>query len=116
MLPIREPESSVPIPKRGELGLALLYEPHIALNDQHKSVVDIIFVHGLNGDIIGTWTHQNGTCWPKDHLPHSIPGARIFSYGYDSRIFFSKSESEYRDFALGLLRDLHHLEQNTVGG
>ena len=114
MLPISEPETSVPAPKRGELGLALLSESDIAHDENHKSAVDIIFVHGLNGDIVGTWTHDNGTCWPKALLPQAIPSARIFSYGYDSQIFFSRSESEYRDFALGLLRDLHHLERATV--
>ena len=114
MQPIKKPESSVPAPKRGELGLILLYDPNTAQDDRHKCTVDIVFVHGLNGDVLRTWTHDNGTCWPKYLLPDSIPHARIFSYGYDSRVFFSKSESEYRDFALGLLRDLHHLKQNTV--
>jgi hypothetical protein len=110
-----EPEAAAPVPKKGELGLALLYEPNATLDDKIDPAVDIVFVHGLNGDIVGTWTHSNGKCWPKDLLPNAIPGARIFSYGYDSKIFFSTSQSEYRDFALGLVRDLYYLKQNTVG-
>ncbi|KAK8061435.1 hypothetical protein PG994_007801 [Apiospora phragmitis] len=48
--------------------------------------VDIVFIHGLSGDYISTWTHKNNVCWIKDtnFLPHSFPAARIMSFKYDS--------------------------------
>ena len=108
------PETAIPAPRKGQLGLVLLCEPSPGSDGERNFPIDIVFVHGLNGDIKGTWTHENGTFWPRDLLHTTVPGARIFSFGYDSRIFFSKSDSEYRDYALGLVRDLHYLEHNTV--
>ena len=65
--------------------------------------VDIVIIHGLNGHFKRTWTHQNGTCWPQDLLPQALPGARIFSYGYPSQIFASRSVAGIRDFAKQML-------------
>lgn len=63
-------------------------------------------MHGLNGHWKQTWTHKNGTFWPRDLLPHALPGARIFSYGYPSEIFANKSVAGLRDFAKHLLDDV----------
>ncbi len=68
--------------------------------------VDIVFVHGLNGHWAQTWTHENGIFWPQDLLPRTLPGSRIFSYGYPSAIFANKSVAGIRDFAKHLLDDL----------
>ena len=68
--------------------------------------VDIIALHGLNGDAYVTFTHANGTLWLRDLLPASLPGARIYTYGYASQAFFSASRSDMYDFAAGLLVDL----------
>jgi hypothetical protein len=51
----------------------------------------IVFVHGLTGDCIETWTYHNkssGTtvCWPEDLLPSDIGGARIVTFGYDADV------------------------------
>ncbi|KAF2181455.1 putative ribonuclease p/mrp subunit [Zopfia rhizophila CBS 207.26] len=52
--------------------------------------VDIVFVHGLGGDRIKTWTSKptedipKSTFWPKDLLPETCKAARILSFGYDS--------------------------------
>src|SRR5947207_901591 len=65
--------------------------------------VDVIAMHGLNGDCERTWTHKpSGTFWLRDLLPHDLPGARIYSYAYDSRIF-GKSVMNVNDFARNLL-------------
>ncbi|GAB1216565.1 hypothetical protein ATERTT37_005781 [Aspergillus terreus] len=53
--------------------------------------IDFVFVHGLNprgrtDHAFETWTHQNGTFWPRDYLPMDIPQARVFVYGYNSNI------------------------------
>lgn len=65
--------------------------------------VDIVFIHGLNGHYMRTWTHQKGTCWPKDLLPQALPAARIFSYGYPSQIFAGRSVAGIREFAKQLM-------------
>ena len=68
--------------------------------------VDVVVIHGLNGHPKRTWTHKNGTYWPQSLLPQVIPGARIFSYGYSSRIIGSRSVAGVRDFAKDLLSRL----------
>lgn len=71
--------------------------------------VDIIAVHGLNGDAFTTWTHSNGTFWVRDYLPTFLPGCRVYTYGYPSRIF-TNSYASVRDYARHLLscvRDIH---------
>ena len=101
---------------KGQEGLSLIYEPAPgSLDSNLKFPLDIIFVHGLNGDSRSTWTHKNGTFWPCDLLPNYMPGSRIYSYGYDSKIFFSPSDAEYRDFALDLMEAVRALEFSTVG-
>ncbi|KAH5088723.1 hypothetical protein HBI73_134410 [Parastagonospora nodorum] len=58
--------------------------------DAGTVTVDIVFVHGLNGDRIETWTsaatdeEPEKTTWPKDLLPKACPTARILSFGYNS--------------------------------
>ncbi|KAK6518961.1 hypothetical protein TWF281_003651 [Arthrobotrys megalospora] len=65
-------------------------------------------MHGLNGDIYRTWT-KSGNYWLRDQLPKSLPGARIFSYGYPSNLLFSKSVAEIDDFARHLLSSLKEI-------
>ncbi|KAF8526913.1 hypothetical protein BU17DRAFT_40230, partial [Hysterangium stoloniferum] len=47
-------------------------------------VVDIVTIHGLDGDRELSWTAHDGVLWLKDLLPADIPDARIFTYGYDA--------------------------------
>ncbi|CAG7940614.1 unnamed protein product [Penicillium salamii] len=59
--------------------------------DYTKCVKDFVFVHGLNPSgrndhPFQTWTHSNGTFWPRDLLGQDIQYARIFVYGYNSNI------------------------------
>jgi hypothetical protein len=68
--------------------------------------VDIIAVHGLGGHWEGTWTAaKTEVNWLRSLLHDDIPNARIFSYSYNSKEYFSKSISNIQDFALDLLVD-----------
>jgi len=59
-------------------GLKPLHEPK-------EPGVDIIFVHGLNGDGLGSWTTKT-VLWPKAFLSADIPDARVMAYGYDGNV------------------------------
>ncbi|PYH98097.1 lipa and NB-ARC domain protein [Aspergillus ellipticus CBS 707.79] len=85
--------------------------------------IDFVFVHGLNprgrsDHPFETWTHANGTFWPRDYLPHDVPQARIFVYGYNSNITNpqSMSTASVRDHANTLLNllDLERSPQLNV--
>ncbi|KAI1770758.1 hypothetical protein F4818DRAFT_252459 [Hypoxylon cercidicola] len=50
-----------------------------------EAKVDIVLLHGLRGDMLGTWT-KDEVLWPRDLLPKDIPESRIFLFGFDSGI------------------------------
>ena len=67
----------------------------------------IVAIHGLGGDATKTWTHpQNGAYWLKDFLPADVPGARIFTFGYNANVVFGNSTANIRDHAKELLSSL----------
>ncbi|CAG7950497.1 unnamed protein product [Penicillium nalgiovense] len=57
------------------------------LSDPSNADLDIVFVHGLAGNRERTWTHGNGTLWPRDLLSKDLSKARIMTFGYDVDIF-----------------------------
>jgi hypothetical protein len=81
--------------------------------------VDIIAIHGLNGNYNETWTDKStGLNWLRDEqcLQKDIQNARVLSFGYNSKSYFSRSTSDVRDFASELLAAIKtsrrsHVEQ-----
>jgi hypothetical protein len=83
-----------------------------------SSVVDLVFVHGLNpkgsaNHAYDTWTHSNGTCWPKI-LSQDMPWARIMIFGYNSSVAFNAGTGTVRTHADSLLDRLESVRQDQV--
>jgi hypothetical protein len=61
---------------------------------------------------LGTWTQNrraerdHDVIWLSHLLPVDLPGARIYSFGYESGPAFSRSVATIREFAKQLLQSL----------
>ncbi|KAK3298742.1 peptidase S8/S53 domain-containing protein [Chaetomium fimeti] len=78
---------------RKSLGLFVLVEPP-------SWTVDVVAIHGLNGDYLKSWTHRvSGAMWLKEFLPSSFPNARVMSFGWDSRITGNSSTATLKEWA-----------------
>lgn len=75
--------------------------------------VDVIALHGLNGDACTTWTHANGTMWIRDILPKYIPGCRVYTYGYAAKVLLSQSFATLPDFSRGLLDAVRNIQEQA---
>lgn len=89
----------------GQLGLTTVYTP----DDKHK--VDIVFIHGLGGTSVNTWTKNKDPelFWPLKFLPlePSVGSARISTFGYNANFRKSGSlDTTVLDFAKALLSEL----------
>jgi len=78
--------------------------------------VDIVAIHGITGTAFSTFTADNGVFWLRDFLLDDLPGARVYSYGYDAGVFFTKAKGTLDDFALALLVDLKFKRTGSVSG
>ncbi|TVY39322.1 putative ankyrin repeat protein [Lachnellula occidentalis] len=95
--------SGLPPRQSYKSGLIALYLP---LTDG-KCPVDIIALHGINGDAYTTFTGPvSQNLWLRDFLPRSFPGARIYTFGYDARVLFSLATGDIGTFANNLLEDV----------
>ncbi|KAL9132985.1 MAG: hypothetical protein Q9175_005840, partial [Cornicularia normoerica] len=86
--------------------LKILYpEPGRAQPD--IPIVDIIAVHGLNGDPTNTWKHsESNHFWLQDSLPLDVKGARVMTYGYNADVVFGNTTADVWDHAKSLLSSL----------
>ncbi|KAL4732589.1 hypothetical protein ACLX1H_001607 [Fusarium chlamydosporum] len=64
-----------------------LYSGIKTLHSTKYDDVDIVFIHGLKGDCLKTWTGKGtNEPWPKALLPTELGTARILTYSYDAII------------------------------
>jgi hypothetical protein len=77
-----------------------------------RDKVDIVAIHGLGGTPFKTWTHENGKLWLRDFVPAQFSRARIYTFGYDSGVLFSKGTGTLDDFARIFLKAIK-LERQT---
>ena len=85
---------------------------HSPVGEAASFQVDVVAVHGLGGDLYNTWTYAKGddrgsdVFWLSQLLPHDLPGARVYSFGYASGPAFSRSVASVRESARQLLHSL----------
>ena len=85
------------------MGLKVLH-PESGQASQETLTVDIVAVHGLNGDPTNTWTDaKTKAFWLKDFLHHDLKGARIMTFGYNADIAFGNTTASIKDHAMDLL-------------
>ncbi|KAK8125950.1 uncharacterized protein PG998_001709, partial [Apiospora kogelbergensis] len=72
--------------------------------------IDIVFVHGLNGHRVGSWS-EDSVCWPRDMLGSDLPHARIITWGYAS--ILGEGNEMFAELAESLLVDLSRIREAT---
>ena len=95
--------------------LEKVYGIEVQYDGGSNPAVDIVFVHGLGGDAIKTWTHQNSKkFWPGDLLPIEMPDARTMTFSYDAKTasYRSLSQSSFNLNANNLVDRLIKKRQN----
>lgn len=98
----------------GRLGLRVIHEPRI-----NSNVVNLIFVHGLGGASIQTWTDPaSNIFWPSLlYTDTNFLNLRIATFGYNAdfkNVFAPGTALGIDDFAKQLLNylDLHYNQPN----
>ncbi|KAL1836741.1 hypothetical protein VTJ49DRAFT_4716 [Mycothermus thermophilus] len=97
------------------LGLAELHDPKSL---GVEPALDLVLIHGLNGDYLSTWTYTGGSgsdvskpvCWPTDLLPTALPSVRVLSFDYNADIYGNTSVNKIRCHARSLLGRLAQRE------
>ncbi|KAI1415372.1 hypothetical protein F5Y13DRAFT_196709 [Hypoxylon sp. FL1857] len=77
------------------------------------SGVDIVFVHGLRGSRVQTWS-KGDIFWPRDLLKDDVENARAITWGYDAKVangFSWASKESLFGHANTLLTDLSRLRR-----
>ena len=68
-----------------------IYVLHPNCRSRDEAVVDVVFIHGIQGSPFHTWRQGEGAdkalftnCWPKDWLPADYPNIRVICVQYES--------------------------------
>ena len=80
------------------------------------SGIDLIFVHGLRGSRLKTWS-SGDVFWPRDLLKDDVKNARVITWGYDASVanaFAYASKESIFGHADTLLNDLARLRKGIV--
>jgi len=89
---------------KGPIGLTTLHDPGVA------TILDLVFVHGLNGGSQSTWTRNGNPSlfWLREWLPNdaAFRDVRIHTFGYASGLS-RESVLHIPDFARSLLSSLY---------
>lgn len=116
----REPKDprakDIQLPTRSRFGI-FLFSDDIDHETLKKGGVDIVTIHGLNGDYESTWTHEETkNLWLHGlSRERGIPaGTRVFSFGYDSLVKISLSRATRDDFAVSLLGFLKSVRREVL--
>ena len=93
---VLDPERTAPTSRFGQFPMS----PTLNAKQLADNGPDIVALHGITGDYEHTWSvdgvnydqykSKDKILWLRDYLVKDFPKARIFSYGYDARVLFSK--------------------------
>jgi len=86
------------------MGLEVLH-PRETTDANYKHIqVDLVAVHGLDGDAKQTWTHrETNALWLQDFLPQDVQNIRVMSFGYNASAAFGNTTATIIDHAKDLL-------------
>ncbi|KAF2469566.1 uncharacterized protein BDR25DRAFT_343591 [Lindgomyces ingoldianus] len=101
----RNAESS-PMPRKAIGLIELTGQDECSGPASERGWADIVAIHGIGGDAYRTWTASNGALWLSDFLPKDIENVRVFSFGYDARVWPTRAKGTVESFARSLLNDL----------
>ncbi|KAL4798797.1 hypothetical protein BDV19DRAFT_385880 [Aspergillus venezuelensis] len=94
--------------------LTYLTKPPSPAKHNEAKAVDVIVVHGLDGDSRNAyWTADCGTLWPRDLLTKDFPHARVFAFDYDARAVFTGSPKLLSNVANVLLTEFALARRGT---
>lgn len=111
-----EPSTQAPASQRSQPAEKIgLFELGKGMHDDEKTI-DVVAVHGLQGDSHQTWTHENGIMWLESILPDKIPYARVMTFGYNSTVAFSSSAAKLEDKSIDLINRLSMKRSSVENG